>query len=217
MKTYAFNELNAARLLEIAAVHYDPPQPEVWEQLARREIGESARSALGLIVAKLREFRLFLANEATVWARAIYPVLALAERGGIFAFAVVPLSAKFDDIELRGEADGALAAGVNSEPETPYVVVIEAKRGVGATEPVSQLVGAMLCAARRNEKGGKPAEEIFGVYTIADVWTFVRARIDWSQTRPVMRVLASAEYMEKVEAATILAILESIVEPYVGA
>jgi hypothetical protein len=217
MKTYAFNELNATKLLEVATVHYEPPQPAVWEELARREIGEGARMALAFIIAKLRDFRLLLANEATVWARAIYPVLELAERGGVFAFALVSLSAKFDDIELRGEADGALAAGVNSEPETPYLVVVEAKRGIGATEPVSQLVGAMLCAARRNEQGGKPAEEIFGVYTIADVWTFVRARIDWSQPKPVMRVLASGEYMEKLEAATILAILESIVDKYVPA
>jgi hypothetical protein len=214
VKTYPFNELNATKLLEIAAIHYELPQPEVWEELAGREISERDRTALGLIVAKLRDFRLHLANEATVWARAIYPLLELAERGGIYAFALVPLAAKFDDVEVRGEADGALAAGVNAEPATPYVVVIEAKRGVGAAEPVSQLLGAMLCAARRNERDGKPAEEIYGVYTIADVWTFVRARIDWSGAKPAMRVLASGEYMEKVEAATILAILESILDKY---
>ena len=216
MKTYAFNELNATRLQEIAAIHYEAPEPRVWEELARREISEREREALEHIVVKLRDFRLLLANEATVWARAIYPVLELAERGGIFAFALVALSGSFDDTELRGEADGALAAGVNSEPDTPYVVIIEAKRGIGGTEPVSQLVGALLCAARRNERDGKPAGEIYGVYTVADVWTFVRARIDWSQPRPTVRVLASGEYTEKLEAPTILAILESIVDKYVA-
>jgi hypothetical protein len=217
MKTYAFNQLNATNLQEIAAIHYERPQPEVWDELARRELSERERSALDLILAKLRDFGLHLANEATVWARAIYPVLALAERRGIFAFALVPLSARFDDVELRGEADGALAASVNAEPGTPYLVVIEAKRGIGATEPVSQLLGAMFCAAKRNEHDGKPAEEIYGVYTIADVWTFVRGRIDWSQPKPGMRVLTSGEYMEKTEAATILAILESILDKYDGA
>jgi hypothetical protein len=214
MKTYAFNQLSATNLQEIAGVHYERPQPEVWDELARREISDRDRSALALILAKLRDFGIHLANEATVWARAIYPVLALAERGGIFAFALVPLSARFDDVELRGEADGALAASLNAEPGPPYVVVIEAKRGLGATEPVSQLLGALLCAAHRNDRDGKPAEEIYGVYTIADVWTFVRARIDWSQPKPAMVVLVSGEYTEKTEAATILAILESIVDKY---
>jgi hypothetical protein len=75
----------------------------------------------------------------------------------------------------------------------------------------------MLCAARRNDHDGKPAEEAYGVYTVADVWTFVRCRIDWTPPRPVMRVLASGEYMEKTEAPTILSILESIVEKYAAA
>lgn len=217
VKTYAFNQLNATNLQEIAAIHYELAQPAVWEELGRRALGDTERTALAPLVAKLRDFGLHLANEATVWARAIYPLLALAERRGIFAFSVVSLAARFDDVEIRGEADGALAANVNAEPGAPYLVVIEAKRGIGATEPVSQLLGAMLCAAQRNERDGKPAEEIFGVYTIADVWTFVRAQIDWSHPRPTMRVLASGEYVEKLEAATILAILESIIDRYAPA
>ncbi len=216
MKTYAFDQLNATTLQEIASIHHELAEPGFWEELAKREIGDVARSLLAPIVARLRDFGLHLANEATVWARAIYPLLVLAERRGIFAFALVPLTAKFDEVEIRGEADGALAAGVNAEPGTPYLVVVEAKRGIGATEPVSQLLGAMLCAAQRNERDGKPAEEIFGVYTIADVWTFVRGHIDWSQHKPVMRVLISPEYVEKLEAATILAILESIIDKYAG-
>lgn len=215
MRTYAFNQLNATNLQEIASIHYELADPSVWDALGRRDIGDPARAAITPIVAKLRDFGLHLANEATVWARAIYPLLALAERRGIFAFALVPLSATFDDIEIRGEADGALAAGVNAEPGTPYVILVEAKRGIGATEPVSQLLGAMLCAAKRNERDGKPADVMYGVYTIADVWTFVRARIDWSAPKPSVRVLTSSEYMEKLEAATILAILGSIIDEHV--
>lgn len=40
----------------------------------------------------------------------------------------------------------------------------------------------------------------------------MRGRIDWSQPRPVMRVLVSGEYAEKLEAATILAVLGSILD-----
>ena len=91
MKTYPFNELNATKLREIASVHYELPEPGVWEELARRGIGERERTALVPILAKIRDLRLHLANEATIWARAIYPLLTLAERKGIFAFAGVPL------------------------------------------------------------------------------------------------------------------------------
>jgi hypothetical protein len=76
---------------------------------------------------------------------------------------------------------------------------------------MSQLLGAMLCAARLNEQDGRPAGEIFGCYTIADVWTFLRGNLDWSKPKPVMSVLSSREYWETTEAATILAILESVV------
>jgi hypothetical protein len=66
MRTYRFNELTATKLLEIAAIHHELPQPDVWEELARREIGERARSALALIIATLRDFKLLLANEALI-------------------------------------------------------------------------------------------------------------------------------------------------------
>jgi hypothetical protein len=214
MKTYAFNQLSSPALAEIVQIHREPIQPGVWDELARRELGERERSAIELITGKLFYFRAHLANEATVWARAIYPLLVLAEREGILAFSGVPLYASFDDVELRGEADGALAASVDEEPAAPYLVVIEAKRGVTATDPMPQLLGAMLCAARLNERSGRPAEEIFGCYTIADIWTFVRCRLDWSKPKPVMSVLTSREYAEKTEAAKILAILESIVGKY---
>jgi hypothetical protein len=55
MKAYALDQLNAASLQEIAAIHYERPQPDVWEELARHELSERDRSTLALILAKLRE------------------------------------------------------------------------------------------------------------------------------------------------------------------
>lgn len=211
MKTYAFNALTTAVLTEVAVIRREPSQPGFWDDLARRELPESDRSALGLVTAKLRNYKSHRANEATVWARAIYPLLVLAERGSICAFSMVPLAATFGDVELRGEADGALAESIDEDVGLPYVVVIEAKRGLSGTDPLPQLFGAMLCAGRLNEVGGRPLSEIFGCYTIADVWTFVRGRFDWSQPKPVMSVTSSREYAEKTEAEAILAILASIV------
>jgi hypothetical protein len=211
MRKYAFAELTTAALAEIATLHHEPKQPGFWDDLGRLELSERERLAVGLIVEKLVDYKTQRANEATIWARAIYPLLALAERGDIRAFSLVPLSATFDDVEIRGEADGALAGSIDEEIGRPYLVVVEAKRGIAGTDPVGQLLGAMLCAARLNERGGRPEREIFGCYTIADVWTFIRGTVDWSQPRPRMSVLSSREYWEKTEAATILAILSSIV------
>jgi hypothetical protein len=211
MKTYAFNTLTFASLAEIATLRYEPSDAGPWDDLAGKELTERERTELGFLTEKLRYYKSQRANEATVWARAIYPLLVLAERGSIRAFSAVPLAATFDDIDLRGEADGALAESVNEDIGLPYVVIIEAKRSLAANDPMPQLLGAMLCAARQNEKGGHPAHELFGCYTIADVWTFVRCQVDWSQPRPSVQVTASREYSEKTEAPTILSILESIV------
>jgi hypothetical protein len=211
MKSYAFKDINAATLPDIAVIRHEPRQPRVWEELARKELGERDRLALGLLVDKLLDYKTVRANEATLWSRAIYPLLVLAEREDVRAFSLVPLAATFDDVEIHGEVDGALACSIDDELGLPFLVVVEAKRGISGTDPMGQLLGAMLCAARLNAQGGRPSREIFGCYTVADLWTFLRGRIEWSDAKPVMSVLSSREYMEKTEAATILAILESVV------
>jgi hypothetical protein len=214
VKSYAFNTLTTPLLTEIVTIHREPSVPGVWEERGRKELSESDRAASATVAGKLLYYKAHRVNEATIWARAIYPLLMLAERGSIRAWSRVPLEATFDDVEIHGEADGALAGSMDEEIGPPYLVVVDAKRGVAGTDPVAQLLGAMLCAARLNGKEGHPAEEIFGCYTIADVWTFVAGKIDWTHPTPAMSVLTSREYMEKTEAATILAILESIVGTY---
>jgi hypothetical protein len=211
MKTYAFKELTSSVLAEIAVIHDAPPEHAFWDELGRKELGEHDRLVLGIVLEKLLYYKTQRVNEATIWARAIYPMLMLAESGRVRAWSGVPLAAAFGDVEIRGEADGALASSMNEEIELPYLVVVEAKRGVGAVDPMDQLLGAMLCAARLNERAGGQADEIYGCYTVADVWTFFRGRFDWTAPRPVMSLLSSREYMEKTEGQTILAILESIV------
>ena len=210
MKSYALKELTTAKLNEVAVIRHETRQPAVWDELARREIGQRERAALDFILDKLRDYGTLRVNEATIWARAIYPLLALAERDDIRAWALVPLAGKFNDVEIGGEVDGALASSFAEELGLPYLVVVEAKRGVGATDPMAQLLGAMLCAAQRNEHEGHPAAQIYGCFTIGDVWTFVRGTLDWSQPKPSMSVLPSREYAERSEAIAILSILQSI-------
>ncbi|MFO0762358.1 MAG: hypothetical protein U0359_38315 [Byssovorax sp.] len=210
MTTVALDELTRAKLSEIVSIRHESDPGGFWDRLAQREIGAEERAAISHIVRKLSGYGTHRVNEATIWARAIYPLLALAERDDIRAWSLVPLAGKFGDIELRGEVDGALARSFAEEIELPYFVVVEAKRGFGGTDPMAQLFGAMLCAAQQNERAGEPVQEIFGCYTVADVWTFVRGTLDWQEPKPTMSVLPSREYTEKSEAIVILAILESI-------
>lgn len=175
---------------EVVALRHERSQPAVWEALARGEVGERERLAVSLILDKLANYKSHRSNEATLWARAIYPLLALAERGEIRAFSQVSLAATVGDVELRGDTDGVLARNVEEEAGQPYLVVVEAKRGVAATDPMGQLFGALICGARLSEQDGQPASEIFGCYTIADVWTFLRATFDWRAPKPVMSVLS---------------------------
>ncbi|MCP4699909.1 MAG: hypothetical protein GY862_24115, partial [Gammaproteobacteria bacterium] len=97
--------------------------------------------------------------------------------------------------------------------EAPYLVMVESKRGLEAQNPVPQLYGQLLAAAGVNQEREKEAsQEIFGCYTIADSWTFVRAEFsDMEADIPRMLVEISREYAEKQEAEMILKILKNIV------
>jgi hypothetical protein len=157
-----------------------------------------------------------LMNEATIWARAIYPILLLAERQEIEAWAQVSLQAKYQKFELEGIADGVLGKSVAGRIEAPYLVVVEAKKGIEAKNPIFQLYGELLAAAYLNWKNNQSfKQEIFGSYTIADTWKFVRAEVEGIDAEtPTMRVEYSREYVEKLEAETIFKILKKIVSKY---
>jgi hypothetical protein len=203
-------EERAAIDLIVCELHHFGVSPGLWDERPLGDLTADKQHFLATLRKHIVPYSVQLANEATIWARAIYPLLALAERDDIRAWSLVALAGKLNDVEIRGEVDGALASSFDEEVELPYFVVVEAKRGVGGSDPVPQLLGAMLCAAQRNERDGHPAHEIYGCYTIAAVWTFVRGKLDWSQPKPSLTVLSSREYMERTEAPSILAILKSI-------
>lgn len=157
-----------------------------------------------------------LMNEATIWARAIYPLLMLAEQGSIRAWGEVSLNTAYPTFELDGIADGVLGKSVAGRLKSPYLVVVETKRGIEAQNPLIQLYGQLLAAAHLNWKTNhNDPQEVFGCYTIADSWTFVRAEVMGLETdKPSLTVELSQEYTEKVDAATILKLLKQIVAYY---
>src|SRR2546425_662891 len=83
--------------------------------------------------------------------------------------------------------------------------------GNSGHEPVTQLLGGLLCGAWNNHKRKpQPEHRLYGVYTISDVWTFVQATISsLDSERPVITTAASGDYAEKPDAATIVLLLKS--------
>lgn len=172
------------------------------------------QTQLQWLQTRLAQERTLLMNEATIWARAIYPVLMLAEQQNVQTWAEVEVSAAYPAFTVSGIADGVLAACVEGELRTPYFVVVEAKRGLEAENPKYQLYGQLLATARLNwQAHPQEPQTVFGCYTIADTWTFVRAQVsDMEAERPTLVVESSRDYLEKVEADEILKTLKGIVQ-----
>lgn len=154
-----------------------------------------------------------LLNESTIWSRAIYPLLQLSEQDDIRALSGVSLQATYQNFSLDGIADGVIGRSITGRIEVPYIVMVEAKRGIEGQNPIAQLYGELLVAARLNwENDGKAIQEIFGCYTIADSWTFVRAVVSEIESdRPTLTTEHSREYAEKTSSFKILKTLKFII------
>ena len=151
MQTYSLSQLTEETLNELVTLHETDGALEVWAKM-RVALTSEERVHLGYITSDVHLRHRTIMNEATIWGRAIYPLLRLAEQNRIVAWAGVPLKATYPTFELEGEADGALAPSVGGRIEPPYLIVHEAKRGVNAPNPQFQLYGEMLAAAWLNWK-----------------------------------------------------------------
>jgi hypothetical protein len=211
MLKFTFSELSKDNLKTIVKIDEKGVVPEKWEQMLSDCLPQEEK--INLILSYLKYHRLNLMNEATLWARAIYPLLMLAEQDLIEAWAEVPLKSKYPHFELDGIVDGVLGNCRSGMIDTPYLVVMSAKRSLEAKLPQFQLYGAMLAAAWLNQQENPNNEqEIFGCYTIGDNWTFIRGVVsDFEADYPLMIVEFSPEYFQRLEATTILQILKFIV------
>jgi hypothetical protein len=153
-----------------------------------------------------------LLNEATIWARAIYPLLVLAESDSVRAWSQVGVSVQYPTFEISGILDGVLGQEVAGRLDVPYLVVVEAKKGIGGEDPVPQLYGQLLTAARLNwEQKPQDPQIVFGAYTIADTWVLIKAEVAGMESQPTLTIEISREYSQRYEAEAILKILKQIV------
>ena len=220
MQKLTFSTVTLALLRQVVNLQ-ERDASEIWLASAEIQLSDRERLQLEIMKSYLIHEKLHLLNEATLWARAIYPLLLIAEKTGIRAWSEVPLSAVYSQFEVDGIADEVMGYSVAGRLEMPYLVVVETKRGVENQNPIFQLYAQLLAAARLNWEGDSlqdskaeraPMQEIFGCYTIADSWTFVRAEVSEIESdRPTLKVESSQEYSEKSDAETILKVLKSIV------
>jgi hypothetical protein len=218
MRKLLFTQLSWEDIAGLVTLHEHGIHREPWEELAQGELSDTELRIIDRVTAGLRRIQPSLVNEATVWSRAIFPLLFLAETERIVAQAEVPLSARLGDVELTGTADGAFGTPISGELRAPFLIVVEAKRGVEGYNPVAQLYGELLAAACLNAKQtGRAEQQLHGSYTVGESWTFIRADLAALDTaHPSMSVVSSWEINEKLEAATIVKILKSIVARHRG-
>ena len=212
MHTYTFSQLTEETLKTLVTLNEKYTAPEAWEKMQIALTAEECRW-LEELKSKLRHRHLLVMNEATLWARAIYPMLMLAEQGNVQAWSSVPLKAIYPAFTLEGDADGALAPAIGGRIQPPYLIVHEAKRGLHAPDPLYQLCGEMLAAARLNwEKNPNPEQEIFGCYTVNDSWVFVRGVVrDMEVDKPTFTLEFSPDYNGILDAEQIVQLLKFIV------
>jgi hypothetical protein len=216
METLSIGKLNFESFAPFVEIREQPMMDYPWTKVDGIALTQMEQTQLNFITQKLLEEPAHLLNEATIWGRAIYPLLLLGEQGAIRARVEVPLSAKYQQFHITGIADGALGKTIATRVVAPFLVVVEAKRGIEGSDPIPQLYGEMLAAARLNwQLNQQEPQVIFGCYTIADTWTFVKgelAQVD--SERPVLSIEYSYEYTQKYDIVTILKLIKSIVQQY---
>ena len=212
MHTYTFSQLSEETLKTLVTLNEKYMAPEAWEKM-QIPLTEEEDRRLDDIKSTLYRRHLVTMNETTLWARAIYPMLVLAEQGYIQAWSGVPLKAAYPTFALEGEADGALAPAIGGRIRPPYLIVNEAKRGIHAPDPQFQLYGEMLAAAWLCwKKDANPEQEIFGCYTVNDSWAFVRGVVgDIETDKPTFTIDFSPVYNGIADAEQIVQLLKFIV------
>jgi len=187
---------------------------------------EATQVQLRYLTAKLAKVRPTMLNEATLWSRAVYPLLELAETDRVHAWSEVAIAARdpYTDAEVAGVVDGVLAPEgmLAGSPGTPFLLVMEAKRGMDGADPRPQLLAALLAVlwtGVRDKGEGAPVEAL-GCFTVGDLWTFVHAeatvRPAGSTPRLGIMLSWSREYAERTEAEAILRVLRWITRRYAG-
>ncbi len=217
MLSLALSTLDMKTLsVQAARLRMLPVGDDPWAAWERAPLSAEVLRGVGDVLARVRRFNTARANEATLWSRVIYPLMELAERGEVLAWSQVPITARHPtlDLVISGVIDGAFASDDLGQPGVPYLLVVEAKRGIDASDPLPQVVGAMLAAGLSGlspTNGGR--KEVFGAFVVTDKWTFLQGTIATDAAGALAMTLApSREYAVRHESPAIVAVMGAIIE-----
>jgi len=216
IRNFNFSELTPEFFNSIVTIEEKGVTPEPWDKIDVSLTGQELQRVES-IVSSFLSMSVAQMNEATIFSRAIYPLLVLAEKDRLETWAQAPLNAQYSGFVLKGIADAVIGFNISGITKSSFcLTVLQANLGMQAQDLQIRLYAAMLAAARLNwERDKRLPQEIFGCYTIADNWTFARGLVsDVEAARPTMTVASSREYVERVEAETILRILKFITGKY---
>lgn len=219
MASLSLNALTAESIRSLCRLSGHDVTEEPWRTLSASELSDDDRRLVSFYTSKNFATSATAMNESTVWSRVIYPLLMLAEVRDVRAWSQVPLTATIptadaaSPVTLTGVVDGVLApeSPLRGTPDLPYLLVVEAKRGMDASDPRPQMLGAILAAAVLRRESADRAAIQYGCYTVGDVWTFVRARVAPAADAPLdVHLEWSREYAERHEPEAILKLLRGI-------
>jgi hypothetical protein len=211
------SQFSRTELAQIADVVDEEIRDEPWATFEHGVLSGEDQQQIAQVLRRYRGLHVVLINEATVWSRLVYPLLLTAERDPIKAWAEVPVAAQIGEVDIAGTVDGALAAGADA-PRVPLLLLVEAKRGTEASNPIVPLYAALLCVGWNEIQARGGGEHLcYGCFTIADTWTFVEACVAAEAGgRPRIRLRSSREYAEKLEAHLIVSILRGIEDQWLA-
>jgi len=214
MKRFIFSEITFEDIKTCVDLKRTNKTEKIWEDIDNIDLNEEDLQQIQFIQTRLRKTQLHIMNEATIWGRAIYPLLLLIEKRSIEAWAEVSLAAHYKTFTLEGTVDGIIAENIGGYLEAPYFIIVETKRGINAKNPIPQLYAELLAVAMLNQQQSpQDSQRVFGCYTIVDSWTFVQADVFNIDSKcPRLEISTSKEYDEKYEAQSILKILKNILQ-----
>ncbi len=132
---------------------------------------DAEREIIDTLQKKLRR-EVSILNEEELKMRFIGKLIDLVDffNGEYRYFLDRKLTIEKDGIKVEGKVDFMVARGKQT-PKQPFFFLYEYKKEKGyASDPLGQLLMAMLAAQARNESGNQP---IYGIYVIGRFWFFV--------------------------------------------
>jgi hypothetical protein len=128
MQKFNISNLSLADIETIVTLQETSGTFFVWEDISLIELTKAEYYDVNLLQKQLQNTPVHLFNEATIWARATYPLLLLAEQGNIQVWAEVALRAQYPQFDLEGIADGVIGRSGIGRITTPYLIMTLTKR-----------------------------------------------------------------------------------------